>query len=306
MVRLSRQGADLLPPTSILVLPSRLDHHNRSLGESISLLNWPREGRHNNKRESPSSASENQNVHAQNLPSSWWWRGRGIYRWCARPRRCLHLGKPHTRGHTSWLDSADSVADPRIRAPKTTPPGPPAVLAPTGSIFKPSVGVTARRTARCLLPASTTSRQAHRQGRRAGRGETQPPPEVDLHPRVQTCLAARRSQVRGRIADAGDARGWVHHALQTPSFSYTFTSSCHAVPMGGARYLYCRVPELLSSNTSLQGLFYLVDKIDGYRRLFDVNDTSLAHPYRLHERVPVWLLAVVTGLGPAIIIVLLA
>ncbi|RSH78806.1 uncharacterized protein EHS24_001715 [Apiotrichum porosum] len=57
---------------------------------------------------------------------------------------------------------------------------------------------------------------------------------------------------------------------------------------------------------ALWGLFYLVDKIDGYRRLFDVNDTSLAHPYRLHERVPVWLLAVVTGLGPAIIIVLLA
>lgn len=28
-------------------------------------------------------------------------------------------------------------------------------------------------------------------------------------------------------------------------------------------------------------------KIDGYRRLFSITDTSLAHPFAVHERVPV-------------------
>lgn len=55
-----------------------------------------------------------------------------------------------------------------------------------------------------------------------------------------------------------------------------------------------------------QGAFYLVDRIDGYRRLFDVNDTSLAHPYAVKERVPVWLLGVLCAIVPAVIIVLTA
>ncbi|KAL1410923.1 hypothetical protein Q8F55_001866 [Vanrija albida] len=57
---------------------------------------------------------------------------------------------------------------------------------------------------------------------------------------------------------------------------------------------------------ALWGAFYGVDKIDGYRRLFDVTDTSLAHPYARKERVPVWMLAVVCGLVPGIIILLVA
>ncbi|WVQ72159.1 hypothetical protein IAR50_001704 [Cryptococcus sp. DSM 104548] len=54
------------------------------------------------------------------------------------------------------------------------------------------------------------------------------------------------------------------------------------------------------------GLFYLLDKIDGYRRLFDVTDTSLAHPYADPERVPVWLVGVLCGGVPAILIILVA
>ncbi|ODN83744.1 hypothetical protein L202_01836 [Cryptococcus amylolentus CBS 6039] len=56
----------------------------------------------------------------------------------------------------------------------------------------------------------------------------------------------------------------------------------------------------------LWGLFYLLDKIDGYRRLFDVTDTSLAHPYADPERVPVWLAGVLCGAVPAILIILVA
>lgn len=55
-----------------------------------------------------------------------------------------------------------------------------------------------------------------------------------------------------------------------------------------------------------QALFYLLDKINGYRRLFSVTDTSLAHPYANPERIPVWLLAVLCGIVPAILIILAA
>ncbi|WVF67223.1 hypothetical protein IAT40_001971 [Kwoniella sp. CBS 6097] len=57
---------------------------------------------------------------------------------------------------------------------------------------------------------------------------------------------------------------------------------------------------------ALWGLFYLLDKINGYRRLFDITDTSLAHPHADPERVPVWLLAVLCGIVPAVIIIFTA
>lgn len=56
----------------------------------------------------------------------------------------------------------------------------------------------------------------------------------------------------------------------------------------------------------LWGIFYLLDKIDGYRRLFSVTDTSLAHPYAQHERVPVWLLAVICAIVPGVLMILYA
>ncbi|WWC91455.1 uncharacterized protein L201_006401 [Kwoniella dendrophila CBS 6074] len=56
----------------------------------------------------------------------------------------------------------------------------------------------------------------------------------------------------------------------------------------------------------LWAIFYLLDKINGYRRLFDITDTSLAHPHADPERVPVWLLAVLCGIVPAVIIIITA
>ncbi|TXT11683.1 uncharacterized protein COLE_02093 [Cutaneotrichosporon oleaginosum] len=43
--------------------------------------------------------------------------------------------------------------------------------------------------------------------------------------------------------------------------------------------------------------------LDGYRRLFSVTDTSLAHPYAEHERIPVWSLALIAGVFPAVVII---
>jgi diacylglycerol diphosphate phosphatase/phosphatidate phosphatase len=60
------------------------------------------------------------------------------------------------------------------------------------------------------------------------------------------------------------------------------------------------------NTTHTQGVFYLIDKIEGYRRVFDVTDTSLAHPYTHHERIPVWLLAIICGLVPALMIIIMA
>lgn len=65
-------------------------------------------------------------------------------------------------------------------------------------------------------------------------------------------------------------------------------------------------PRHVHADTVAQGLFYLLDKINGYRRLFSVTDTSLAHPYADPERVPVWLLAVLCGIVPAVFIILIA
>ncbi|WVQ81571.1 hypothetical protein IAT38_003695 [Cryptococcus sp. DSM 104549] len=56
----------------------------------------------------------------------------------------------------------------------------------------------------------------------------------------------------------------------------------------------------------LWGCFYLLDKINGYRRLFDITDSSLAHPYANPERVPVWLAGVLCGVVPAVIIIVVA
>lgn len=55
----------------------------------------------------------------------------------------------------------------------------------------------------------------------------------------------------------------------------------------------------------LWGILYLLDKIDGYRRLFSVTDESLAYPYAEDERIPVWMLAVICGIVPAVLMIII-
>lgn len=45
----------------------------------------------------------------------------------------------------------------------------------------------------------------------------------------------------------------------------------------------------ISCSWNRRAIFYLLDKINGYRRLFSITDESLAHPYAEHERIPVGL-----------------
>lgn len=55
-----------------------------------------------------------------------------------------------------------------------------------------------------------------------------------------------------------------------------------------------------------QAVFYALDKVNGYRRLFSITDTSLLHPYAEHERIPVWALALIAGIFPLIVILVWA
>ncbi|KAJ3523330.1 hypothetical protein NMY22_g11488 [Coprinellus aureogranulatus] len=51
---------------------------------------------------------------------------------------------------------------------------------------------------------------------------------------------------------------------------------------------------------ALAALFFSLDKVEGYRRVFSLEDTSLRHPYTLHERVPNLWLYIICGLVPLV------
>ncbi|KAJ9121472.1 hypothetical protein QFC22_002088 [Naganishia vaughanmartiniae] len=55
-----------------------------------------------------------------------------------------------------------------------------------------------------------------------------------------------------------------------------------------------------------QAIFYLLDKINGYRRLFSITDKSISYPFAEHERIPVWALALIAGVFPLVVILLTA
>jgi diacylglycerol diphosphate phosphatase/phosphatidate phosphatase len=49
-------------------------------------------------------------------------------------------------------------------------------------------------------------------------------------------------------------------------------------------------------------VFYAIDKVNGYRRLFSITDTSLHHPFAEDERIHVWHLALIAGVFPLVVI----
>ncbi|PFH52415.1 hypothetical protein AMATHDRAFT_140084 [Amanita thiersii Skay4041] len=71
--------------------------------------------------------------------------------------------------------------------------------------------------------------------------------------------------------------------------SFTFRSPVrHKQPISAARrrqLLLSYAPDWYSL-VLLPALFFSLDKVEGYRRLFALQDTSLRHPYAVHERVP--------------------
>jgi len=48
----------------------------------------------------------------------------------------------------------------------------------------------------------------------------------------------------------------------------------------------------------LAALFFLIEKVDGFQRHFSLSDTSLRHPYAVHERVPVLALYLLSIAAP--------
>ncbi|KAF8803495.1 acid phosphatase/Vanadium-dependent haloperoxidase [Phlegmacium glaucopus] len=54
----------------------------------------------------------------------------------------------------------------------------------------------------------------------------------------------------------------------------------------------------------LAALFLLLDNVDGFRRDFSVTDTSIRHPFAVHERVPNLALYLIAVLSPLIIMAL--
>ncbi|KAB5593260.1 diacylglycerol pyrophosphate phosphatase 1 [Ceratobasidium theobromae] len=51
----------------------------------------------------------------------------------------------------------------------------------------------------------------------------------------------------------------------------------------------------------LAAAFFLLDKINGFRREFSLTDTTIQHSYTVHERVPNWLLCVICFGAPVVI-----
>ncbi|KAF9069836.1 PAP2-domain-containing protein [Rhodocollybia butyracea] len=51
----------------------------------------------------------------------------------------------------------------------------------------------------------------------------------------------------------------------------------------------------------LAALFFSLDNVDGYQRLFSLDDTSLRHPYAVHERVPVFALYMLSIVAPLLL-----
>ncbi|KAN0062007.1 hypothetical protein ACQY0O_006002 [Thecaphora frezii] len=56
----------------------------------------------------------------------------------------------------------------------------------------------------------------------------------------------------------------------------------------------------------LAGLLALINRVHGFRREFDLNDTSIQHTFAVHERVPMWLLGLTAVIIPALLIATIA
>ncbi|KAH9966584.1 phosphatidic acid phosphatase type 2/haloperoxidase [Russula dissimulans] len=66
------------------------------------------------------------------------------------------------------------------------------------------------------------------------------------------------------------------------------------------KLLFSYAPDWILTIT-LALAFFLLDKIDGFKREFSVSDTSLSHTFAVHERVPDLLLYVIAFLAPLVL-----
>ncbi|PPQ70286.1 hypothetical protein CVT24_000849 [Panaeolus cyanescens] len=71
-------------------------------------------------------------------------------------------------------------------------------------------------------------------------------------------------------------------------------------PARRRKLLFSYAPDWILT-IALAVAFYLLDKIDGFRREFSLEDTSLRHPFAVHERVPNTALVCVCFVAPILI-----
>jgi len=67
------------------------------------------------------------------------------------------------------------------------------------------------------------------------------------------------------------------------------------------RLLLSYLPDWIVSIV-LAGGFFALDNISGFKRTFSLEDTSLRHPYTVHERVPNILLLVIAFVAPVVLL----
>ncbi|PPQ81213.1 hypothetical protein CVT25_015737 [Psilocybe cyanescens] len=66
---------------------------------------------------------------------------------------------------------------------------------------------------------------------------------------------------------------------------YTMPKSAPMTPVRRRKLIYSYAPDWILTIV-LAALFFSLDKVDGYRRVFSLEDSSIRHPYAVHERVP--------------------
>lgn len=70
------------------------------------------------------------------------------------------------------------------------------------------------------------------------------------------------------------------------------------------RLLFSYLPDWIIS-IALAGGFFALDKISGFKRDFSLEDISLRHPFAVHERVPNWLLLVISFAAPVVLLAII-
>ncbi|CAE6428059.1 unnamed protein product [Rhizoctonia solani] len=86
----------------------------------------------------------------------------------------------------------------------------------------------------------------------------------------------------------------------TKHISTTGTATTDASHHNG-RLVARRTTKLLLTYGIDCGLFYLLDRVPGFKRQFSLSDTTIQHTFAVHERVPPWLLYIIALVAPAVI-----
>ncbi|QRV86238.1 oligosaccharyl transferase subunit OST3/OST6 family protein [Ceratobasidium sp. AG-Ba] len=91
----------------------------------------------------------------------------------------------------------------------------------------------------------------------------------------------------------------VPHLTKGPGESTT-AQSRHPVPKRRMKLLFTYSLDWIVTIIII-GLFYLLDRIEGFKRQFSLTDTSIQHTFAVHERVPPFALYMIALVAPAVL-----